>query len=322
MQIANKQFELQTMMNDPNLSEQERMAALNQFNLLGQAAKTYGFDRGVNYGMQPNTMMPQNPSQPPLQQGGQPQNLQQAPQTIGQMPTIAETQQPMGSQQQAPQVSYAPQPIAGYADAAASIAATKKAAETAAASDAKYEAEGRQSLPKMQRSLQSAELRGENIRRVADQVAQTAKRAFTTGFSGSIMDSIAGTPAYDLRNNLQTLEATAAFDTLQNMKDNSPTGGALGQVTERELDLLKAAYSNLANSQSYEQFTQNLNAFNRQNQQSLQNARLAYEQDYNRFGGAKDNNLPIPNQSTNQPVTNQPAPKLNKNADGSYNYGF
>ena len=171
----------------------------------------------------------------------------------------------------------------------------------------KFMEEARLNLPKVQRSLQDAQLRNQNITRVAQQVSQTAQNAFTTGFTGSIMNSVAGSPAFDLKNNLQTLEATAAFDTLQNMRDNSPTGGALGAVTEKELELLKSAYSNLANSQSYEQFVQNLEAFNRQNEQSLRNAQAAYEQDYNRYNGAQDPFLPTPEETiTPTNTTTQP----------------
>lgn len=50
MQIANQMFELEQAMNNPNLPEEQRFLAERQYNLLGQAAKTYGFDRGLGYG--------------------------------------------------------------------------------------------------------------------------------------------------------------------------------------------------------------------------------------------------------------------------------
>lgn len=43
----------------------------------------------------------------------------------------------------------------------------------------------------------------------------------------------------------ETLQANLSFDRLQEMRANSPTGGALGNVTERELDLLSAATARL-----------------------------------------------------------------------------
>ena len=45
----------------------------------------------------------------------------------------------------------------------------------------------------------------------------------------------------DMEGLLKTLKANLGFDQLQAMRDASPTGGALGQVSERELDFLQSA---------------------------------------------------------------------------------
>jgi hypothetical protein len=47
MKIANRMFELEQLGNDPNATQEQRVLAEREYNLLGQAAKTYGFDRGV-----------------------------------------------------------------------------------------------------------------------------------------------------------------------------------------------------------------------------------------------------------------------------------
>lgn len=77
-----------------------------------------------------------------------------------------------------------------------------------------------------------------------------------TGTSGRVMRNVPvfQTAGKDLAAALQTIEANAAFDSLQKMRDASPTGGALGQVTERELDLLKSSVANLDPNQSQDQF--------------------------------------------------------------------
>ena len=49
----------------------------------------------------------------------------------------------------------------------------------------------------------------------------------------------AGTPRLEYEGAISTIQANLAFDTLQSMRDASPTGGALGQVSEKELKLLK-----------------------------------------------------------------------------------
>lgn len=57
---------------------------------------------------------------------------------------------------------------------------------------------------------------------------------------------------------MQTIQANTAFDRLQKMREDSPTGGALGQVTEKELDLLKSSVANINPNQSQEAFFSNL----------------------------------------------------------------
>lgn len=102
---------------------------------------------------------------------------------------------------------------------------------------------------------------------------------FTTGiFSG--LSGIGGTKAANLARTLDTLKASAGFDKLQEMRDNSPTGGALGQVTERELALLQATWGSLEQSQSESQLDENLERFRQQLQQSWDRVNAAYQRDY------------------------------------------
>jgi len=56
----------------------------------------------------------------------------------------------------------------------------------------------------------------------------------------------------------ETIVANIGFDRLQQMRDASPTGGALGQVSERELSTLQAVLGSLALSQSEDQLIKNL----------------------------------------------------------------
>ena len=63
----------------------------------------------------------------------------------------------------------------------------------------------------------------------------------TTGLLGSVNRKIAGTTAFALARKIDTLQANLSFDRIAEMRKNSPTGGALGQVSERELSLLGAS---------------------------------------------------------------------------------
>ncbi len=81
---------------------------------------------------------------------------------------------------------------------------------------------------------------------------------FETGWTGSLRRDTPGSAAYDLAQNLKTIDANSAFSALAEMRANSPTGAALGAITERELDLLKSTIANLNPDQSQESFLNNL----------------------------------------------------------------
>lgn len=76
----------------------------------------------------------------------------------------------------------------------------------------------------------------------------------TTGFVGSKMANIPGTPAYNLKQLLEPVKANIGFDAINKMRQTSPTGGALGNVTVRELELLQSKIASLEQAQSQVQF--------------------------------------------------------------------
>ena len=80
-----------------------------------------------------------------------------------------------------------------------------------------------------------------------------------TGFVGSRVAAIPGTAAHDIASLLDTVRANIGFDRLQQMRAASPSGGALGQVSEMENRLLQATFGALNQSQTEEQFRRNLN---------------------------------------------------------------
>lgn len=103
---------------------------------------------------------------------------------------------------------------------------------------------------------------------------------WTTGFLGSRLKDLEGTDASDLASNLRTLQAAAGFDRLEEMRNNSPTGGALGSITEQELALLKATWGSIEQSQSEAQFKENLAKFREQVEASWDRVNAAYQKDY------------------------------------------
>ena len=85
-----------------------------------------------------------------------------------------------------------------------------------------------------------------------------------TGLFGYAMSHVAGTDAHDTANAIDTIEASIGFDRLQKMRDDSPTGGALGQVSNIELALLRKSLGSLKQSSSRAQFIKNLNSIETQ----------------------------------------------------------
>lgn len=78
------------------------------------------------------------------------------------------------------------------------------------------------------------------------------------GFAATMASEIGGTDAANLRQAIATIESSIGFDRLKKMREESPTGGALGQVSERELALLNASLGSLSQMQSEEQLRTNL----------------------------------------------------------------
>ena len=60
---------------------------------------------------------------------------------------------------------------------------------------------------------------------------------------------------------MTTIKGNIGFDKLQALRDASPTGGALGQVSTFELETLQAVFGSLKQSQSEEQLRYNLERF-------------------------------------------------------------
>jgi hypothetical protein len=112
------------------------------------------------------------------------------------------------------------------------------------------------------------EARDATVTRAADVVTQDIDRALsiiesnpnlTTGIGGVLTGWVPGQPSFNLNSLIDTVRSNVGFDKLQAMRDASPTGGALGQVSQQENLLLQATIGNLATSQGTEQLVDNLN---------------------------------------------------------------
>ncbi len=95
----------------------------------------------------------------------------------------------------------------------------------------------------------------QDIDRIID-IAEKSPIAVTGIFS--LAKAIPGTPQSNVAAMLNTVKAKVGFDKLQQMRESSPTGGALGQVSDFENRLLQSTMGALEQEQSKEQFVFNL----------------------------------------------------------------
>lgn len=116
----------------------------------------------------------------------------------------------------------------------------------------------------------------------------------STGFLGGLLKNVGGTLAKDLTSLTTTIKANIGFDRLQRMRDESSTGGALGQVAVQELEALQSTLGNLDNSQTNEQFVGNMERLEAQYRKTM--SRL-----YN--AALQDQAMGIINKATNQVVS-------------------
>ena len=94
-------------------------------------------------------------------------------------------------------------------------------------------------------------------------------------------------PGARLDGFLQTLQGLVAFNALQNMRNNSPTGGALGNVSNVELGLLAATEGKLTLQPGFENLKGVLRGMIENNRTAMEKAQGAYDKRYSRrLGGA------------------------------------
>ena len=85
----------------------------------------------------------------------------------------------------------------------------------------------------------------------------------TTGF-GTFLSKIPTTDARNAQRLADTIKGNIGFDRLQRMREESPTGGALGQVAVQELMALQSTMGSLDLGQDAETVKYNVNRLKQQ----------------------------------------------------------
>ena len=125
----------------------------------------------------------------------------------------------------------------------------------------------------------------------------------TTGIVGTGAAKLPGTEAFQLQEAIKQVIANIGFDRLQKMRDQSKTGGALGQVAVIELQMLQATIESLNLGLDEETLKANLLTVKDQYARAIREYN-AYIEAYNKFllEGGDPNNPPQVSQS-NLPQT-------------------
>lgn len=141
----------------------------------------------------------------------------------------------------------------------AEVAAKKIAAESQAKNDVEFMENTPQRMAKRR-------LIEDKMLNVEDSIESALGKAgnWTTGIPGAVGGLIPGTEAFDLNQDLETIKANLGFDRLEQMREASPTGGALGQVAVQELIALQASIKSLDRKQTPATLKRNLVAVRKQ----------------------------------------------------------
>jgi hypothetical protein len=84
-----------------------------------------------------------------------------------------------------------------------------------------------------------------------------------TGFFGGMTQNVPGTPAHDLQQLLEPIGSSVSLERLQQLRQASPTGASLGNVSNMDLQTVRTAYGSLLQSQTKDQLVHNLDRFER-----------------------------------------------------------
>ncbi len=110
-----------------------------------------------------------------------------------------------------------------------------------------------------QQARQQEQVRSNVVRQIISEALSTVQsQPLATGLPALITSRIPGTSAGDLGQALQSIRANLGFEQLQAMREASPTGGALGPVSDRENQLLQATLGSLEQTQSEQALERNL----------------------------------------------------------------
>ena len=133
-------------------------------------------------------------------------------------------------------------------------------------SEAAIEEEERQKKLREKGALETQKRTGisRSVNQILTAIENDTSLFGTTGVYGKFAaDYLPSTPARNVKNLLKSVQSNVAFNRLQEMRDASRTGGALGNVSNVELGLLMAAHGAIQQDLSKDLLVANLKEIDR-----------------------------------------------------------
>ncbi len=146
--------------------------------------------------------------------------------------------------------------------------------------EAKAKVKKQKTFPKVRAMIQSEEVQHEFVNETIDNAIALAQGA--AGF-GDYLTWMKSSDFKTLANELETIKANIAFGKLQEMRQNSPTGGALGNVSDQENKRLEAVAGSLDQGMKPEILIRNLKRAKQLRAEMLESLRSGFSEDYAEF---------------------------------------
>lgn len=166
------------------------------------------------------------------------------------------------------------------APADASVAGAVEKARTAAQKEQEMVFDKKAKFPKVKAMVQSEERQNKFINDTIDDALTLADKA---GGYGDYLSWVNSSDYKTLSSLLNTIKANISFGKLQEMRNNSPTGGALGNVSDNENKKLEAVAGSLEQGLEPAILKRNLNRLKEMRGETFADLQSAFGEDFADF---------------------------------------
>ena len=146
--------------------------------------------------------------------------------------------------------------------------------------------------------IEAEKQRFDTVSRVIENARTLLQDATNAGWGG-LLEKLPDSSQKALAEYLQTLKGNVGFAKLQEMRNNSPTGGALGNVSDTEIGLLQSVLGSLDQKNSAAMLLETFDTIIRTSERGLGNM--------DRMMADRDKYYKYEGQSTANPITQPPA---------------